>query len=117
MQDYQDFISYLDGKNYSYTTDTEKELNKLVKTAKKEKYWDMAETQFDQLDTVLKSKKNQDLQIFKDQIEEILENEIVSRYYYQKGRIESSLASDKAVKKAIEVLNNSSEYDAILKPV
>ena len=116
-EDYQDFISYLDGKNYSYTTDTEKELNKLVKTAKKEKYWDMAETQFDQLDTVLKSKKNQDLQIFKDQIEEILENEIVSRYYYQKGRIESSLASDKAVNKAIEVLNNSSEYDAILKPV
>lgn len=116
-EEYQDFINYLDGKNYSYTTDTEKELNKLVKIAKKEKYWDMAEMQFNQLDTVLKSKKNQDLMIFKDQIEEILENEIVSRYYYQKGRIESSLASDPAVKKATEVLNTPSEYDAILKPV
>ncbi len=116
-QEYQDFIDYLAGKNYSYTTDTEKELNKLVKIAKKEKYWDMAEMQFDQLDTVLKSKKNQDLMIFKDQIEEILENEIVSRYYYQRGRIESSLSSDQAVKKAIEVLNTPSEYDAILKPV
>lgn len=116
-QEYQDFIKYLDGKNYSYTTDTEKELNKLVKIAKKEKYWDMAEVQFNQLDSVLNSKKNQDLMIFKDQIEEILENEIVSRYYYQKGRIESSLASDPAVKRAIEVLNTPSEYDAILKPV
>lgn len=115
--DYNDFIHFLEDKNYSYTTDTEKELEQLVKTAKKEKYWNMAETEFDELDSVLKSKKNQDLMIFKDQIEEILENEIVSRYYYQKGRIESSLSHDESIKKAIEVLSTPSEYEAILKPV
>lgn len=115
--DYQNFISYLEDKNYNYTTDTEKELEKLVKIAKKEKYWGMAEAEFNKLDTVLHTKKNKDLTIFRDQIEEILENEIVSRYYYQKGRIESSLASDNAVKTAIEVLKDSTRYESILKPV
>lgn len=114
---YQDFMTFLKDKNYTYTTDTEKELKKLVKIAKKEKYWGLAEAQFDSLENVLKSKKNQDLLIFKDQIEEILENEIVSRYYYQKGRIESSLAHDHSVKKAIEVLNSPAKYEAILNPV
>lgn len=115
--EYEAFMEYLAGKNYSYTTDTEKELEELVKIAKKEKYWDMAESEFESLEKTLKSKKNQDLVIFKSEIEEILVNEIVSRYYYQRGRIESSLATDKALGEAKRVLADPSEYQSILKPV
>lgn len=115
-KEYEEFMTYLEDKNYSYTTDTEKELEKLVKTAKKEKYWKMSEAEFAQLDESLNSKKNQDLVIFKDQIREILTNEIVSRYYYQKGRIESSLSWDEALDEAKNVLENESEYNKILSP-
>ncbi|NEN23518.1 S41 family peptidase [Cryomorpha ignava] len=116
-EEYEAFMAYLEDKNYSYTTDTERELEELVKIAKKEKYWGLAESEFSTLETVLKSKKKKDLIIFKDEIEDILVNEIVSRYYYQRGRIESSLASDIAVAEAKRVLKEPSEYQAILKPV
>lgn len=116
-EEYEAFMAYLEDKNYSYTTDTERELEELVRIAKKEKYYGLAEGEFNTLESVLKSKKKKDLIIFKDEIEEILVNEIVSRYYYQRGRIESSLASDMAIDEAKRVLKNISEYQAILKPV
>ncbi len=115
--EYEEFMAYLEDKNYSYTTDTEKELEELQRIAKQEKYWGMAEEQFTSLENALKSNKNQDLITFKDDIEEILVNEIVSRYYYQRGRIESSLAADIAIDEAKRVLKDTSEYQAILKPV
>lgn len=115
--EYEEFMAYLEDKNYSYTTDTEKELEELQKIAKQEKYWGMAEEQFTSLENALKSNKNQDLVTFKEDIEEILVNEIVSRYYYQRGRIESSLAADIAVDEAKRVLKDTSGYQAILKPV
>ena len=115
--EYEAFMVYLDGKNYSYTTDTEKELEELKDIAKREKYWDLVETEFQSLEAMLKSKKNQDLVIFKKEIEEILVNEIVSRYYYQRGRIESSLSTDRALGEAKRVLKDPSEYEGILKPV
>ncbi|MFT5596004.1 MAG: carboxyl-terminal processing protease [Flammeovirgaceae bacterium] len=49
-------------------------------------------------------------------METILENEIVSRYYYQKGRIENSLAEDPAIDSAMTILANTEKYSQILKP-
>lgn len=115
-EEYEAFMVYLQDKNYSYTTDTEKEMKELIKTAKKEKYWKMSEAEFNQLDESLNSKKNQDLIIYKDEINEILTNEIVSRYYYQQGRIESSLSWDDVLEVAVEVLENGPEYQKILSP-
>ncbi len=115
--EYQDFVTYLEGKNYSYTTDTERELEKLMETAKNEKYFGLAETEFENLDGALSSKKNNDLFNFKEEITRILENEIVARYYYQRGRIESSLSTDDAVLKAKGILRDEGKYQNILKPV
>ena len=50
----------------------------------------------------------------KDFVKEILANEIVSRYYYQKGRIQSSLNYDKDILEAITVLSDSTKYKQIL---
>ncbi len=114
--DYNAFVEYLTDKNYSYTTDTEKELEKLIEIAQKEKYWKMAEGEFDALNDALHSKKNQDLTIFRDDISDILTNEIISRYYFQKGRIQGSLASDEMIEEALEVLSDSKKYNDILDP-
>jgi len=115
-QQYNDFREFLKDKEYSYVTDTEKELEKLKKIAQEEKYWEMAEAEFDKLNDALKVKKNQDLMIFKNDITEVLKNEIVSRYYYQKGRIEATLASDEVVGEAKEVLADANRYKKILNP-
>jgi len=114
--EYQEFVAYLDDKNYLYTTDTEESLEELVETATREKYYELADAEFKALIDKLSVKKNSDLFLFREDIQQILENEIVSRYYFQRGRIESSLFSDDAVAKALEVLNNNGQYASILKP-
>ena len=58
--------------------------------------------------------KERDLEKFKSEIKMLLENEIVSRYYYQKGRAENSFISDDYIKKDLEILKNKSEYNTIL---
>jgi carboxyl-terminal processing protease len=115
-EEYNEFVAYLEGKNYSYTTDTEKEFEKLVRIAKDEKYYGMSESAFEEMEKAISSKKNNDLQIFRENIEPILENEIVSRYYYQKGRIKNSLSDDAAVDTALSVLADSEKYRQILTP-
>ena len=50
----------------------------------------------------------------KEEISDFLANEIVSRYYYQEGRIIQSLKNDKYVEEALRIFNNLDEYDKIL---
>ena len=114
--DYEQFRDYLKDKNYSYTTDTETDLEILIETAQKEKYYGLAETEFEQLKDVLHTKKKKDLILFQDKIRSLLENEIVSRYYYQRGRMEAALSRDEAIDRAKETLRNSKTYAEILSP-
>ena len=58
---------------------------------------------------------SKDLKKYKEEISDILQDEIVSRYYFQKGRKENSFGSDPFLKKAIEILKNEKEYNLILK--
>jgi carboxyl-terminal processing protease len=59
--------------------------------------------------------KERDLEKFKTEIKTLLENEIVSRYYYQKGRTLDAFRTDTALQQAIEVLKNKERYNTILK--
>jgi carboxyl-terminal processing protease len=60
------------------------------------------------------SKKN-DLQQNKDEIKQILENEIASRYYYEKGRYEANFKYDKEIAQAVRIMKDKSQVAAILK--
>jgi carboxyl-terminal processing protease len=59
--------------------------------------------------------KARDLDKFKEEITQMIENEIVSRYYFQKGRTVNSFRYDNVLLKAKEILINSNEYNTILK--
>ena len=58
---------------------------------------------------------DKDLKEFKDEISELLEDEIISRYYYQKGAIRAAINDDKGIKKAIEELNSETAYYSYFK--
>jgi len=62
----------------------------------------------------VKHNKDQDLIKFKDDIISILEEEISSRYYFQKGIIEASFDNDPYIQKAVEVLNDKQRYGQLL---
>ena len=109
-----DFKNFLSDKEYEYETDTEKAYKKLKKVAKDENYFESMRNDFDLLVTKIDDVKSDDLEKNKGFIKEILANEIVSRYYYQKGRIQSSLNYDKDIMQAITVLSDSTKYKQIL---
>ena len=108
------FTNYLNGKDYDYETRTEKAIAKLLKDAEKEKYSEDLQKEIDALNQKMKDSKTNDLERFKEQISQVIESEIVTRYYFQNGRIEASLKHDDEVNKAIEILKDSDTYKSIL---
>lgn len=112
--DYDDFKSFIKSKGFEFTTPVESELAKLQKAAELEGCWNEIKTYYESLQNAVKLHKEQDLTDNKDEIKELIQLEIVSRYYYQKGRIEASLGNDPDLKKAIHVLNDNPTYTGIL---
>lgn len=114
--EYNEFIQYvLENKtDIDYKTDSEAALLKLKKVAEKEMYFDGAEVEYEALLEKLKPSLEKDLTRYKSQILEILEAEIVSRYYHQKGRIIYSLSKDAYLDSSYIILNDLSKYNSIL---
>lgn len=115
--DYQNFITYLKNKEYDYTTETEEMLEDFKKIAEEEKYYDAVKKDFEALAANVKHDKEKDLLKFKDEIKQLLEDEIVIRYYYSKGRTELSFRYDKDIQEALKVLNNKTIYYQTLQPI
>ena len=113
---YDDFVAFLKDKDYTYTTPTEEGIKALINNAKDEKCDDNIKKLLEQAQEKIKEDKKNDLYKFKDEIKELLLSEIVVRYYNQKGRVEAMIQNDKEIKQAINLLNNTSAYNSILKP-
>ncbi len=112
--EYDAFVSWLSDKEYDYITDSEKSLDKLKEIAIKEEYFDGMKVEFEALKKTLMHDKEADLKKFKREILELLQDEIVSRYYYQKGRIENAFGYDPDVVKAVEALRDKAVFDKIM---
>lgn len=110
---YTDFVQFVKGKDFKYESKTEEQLDKLLEVAQKEKYYDISKEEFEKLKQKLGHNIDQDLEHFKTEISELLTDEIVSRYYYQKGAIKSALRDDSDVKKAIDLLSKPDSYASI----
>lgn len=113
-KDYESFVEFLQDKDFDYETRTEEMLRELIQTATNEKYYDRAADELESLKDLLSHDKNKDLEIFKDEIMELLSQEIIMRYYYEKGGIIHSLSKDPEIEKAIEVLTNDDVYISVL---
>ncbi|PAW92648.1 peptidase S41 [Mucilaginibacter sp. MD40] len=113
--DYTDFTKYLAGKNYTYTTVSEKMLSSLKTEATKEKQFGQIEVEYNALKAKLDNSKQNDLQIHRDEIKQVLENEIVARYTYEKGRYEANFKYDKELAQAIKTMQDKNQLAAILK--
>lgn len=95
-------------------SETEQVLEKLQEIAKAENYYENSKEEFTLLQKKIAHDKYRDLEQNKEEIIELLQEEIASRYYFQRGRIGTSLKKDTHVKKAIEVLTNEKLYANIL---
>jgi carboxyl-terminal processing protease len=98
--EYADFVNYLSDKDYNYSTRTEKLLNDLKVEAEKDKKLNDIKAEYDALKSKVSYSKKKDLTQFKAEIKQVLESEIVSRYYFQKGRTEYSFKNDDEIRGA-----------------
>ncbi|MBQ8760268.1 MAG: S41 family peptidase [Bacteroidales bacterium] len=115
---YNDFVKFVEDNKFEYTSESEKDFAELVKTAKTEGYYENIKSQLDVLENELKSHKDNDLVNNREEISEILKIEIVGRYYFQKGKIISTLKDDVELNRAVEILlntNGQNEYEKLLK--
>jgi len=115
-QDYTDFKKYvLAQENFDYTTASEEALKKMKTTAEKEGYYQDISSEYEQMLLKVTPSKERDLDKFEQEIRTILEDEIISRYYYQEGRAKHMLKTDPVVIKGIEILQAPAQYNTILK--
>lgn len=112
--EYNDFIAFLSKRDYNYDTRVEKLLNELRDEAEKENKIGDLKPEFDALKAKVSHSKKNDLVVFKDEIRKVLESEIVSRYYFEKGRLEQNFKYDNELNEAQKVLTDKSVLASIL---
>lgn len=112
--EYEAFKKFVLEHEFTYSTASEEMLKKMKKTAEEEGFYDDMKTEYDLLLEKVVPSKERDLEKFKPEIIRLVENEIVSRYLFQKGRAQHAFKDDEYIKAAIEVFNKQDAYNTIL---
>jgi carboxyl-terminal processing protease len=113
-EEYNAFKEYVLKEEFTYSTASEEMLKKMKETAEKEGFYNESKEEYDALMAKVVPSKERDLEKFKEEIKTLLENEIISRYYYQKGRAVDSFRKDPYIEKTLELLKNKAQYNTIL---
>lgn len=112
--DYEAFKKLVKSRNFTYDRQSEKLLKSLKEVAEFEGYMTEASEEFKALEKKLNHNLDRDLDYFAKPIKEYLSQEIVTRYFYQRGAVMERLKDDTDLEKAIEVLQNPVRYREIL---
>ncbi len=113
-EDYDQFVQYVAESSFKPNRRTEEMLKVLRDAAKLEGCYERAEDLFAQLGQALKGDLKSELMHHREAIRPYLEDEIISRYYYQRGRAQHLLRSDKVYDRAVELLKDKEKYNNIL---
>jgi carboxyl-terminal processing protease len=113
-EEYAQFVSWMKDKNYSYISYLDRQMTAFNLEAKREKYYSDIKPQLDLIQAKIEESKKNELMLYKDQIKKLLEEDIASRYYMERGSVEVGFKYDQEIKKASEVLLNSAQYKKIL---
>lgn len=113
---YKSFRDYLEKEDFSYESKEELKLNEVKTLAEKSGKIKMIEKDLNNLESVLELSKEEQFDIHSDEIQHALEEELMLRYYYQEGKIRSSLKYDPDIEEAKTILNNPERYREILQP-
>lgn len=114
--DWQEFKERVVKGGFSYDPVSRKQFDELVKTAKFEGYYDDAREAFDALEARLKHDVASDLEKHREVLTHILEQDILSAYYYQSGSFQHALQYDRQLEEAERLLNDEARYRQLLEP-
>ncbi len=113
--DYEDFKQRVVKAGFTYDQVSKKQYDELVKVAKFEGYYEDALAEFEALKAKLDHHDiARDMDRHREGIQQMIEQDIISAYYFQAGRVEAALEHDKTMKEAERILNTLGEYERIL---
>lgn len=112
--DYKTFCDFMSDKKIKYESATALKLKELREWAEREKFSDRLSGEFAAIEAKIKDDVQAELRNFESEIREVLAESITLRWYYSQGALERSINKDHEVIKAIEILENKTEYNKIL---
>ena len=112
--DFADFKAFLKKENFSFDTETEKQLKKTLEAAQNEKIDENIKAEYQNLMTALRKSEDIQLDKNKNEIKELLLDELIKRYQYKEGLYQYYIQNNSEVKKGTSILANASEYNKIL---
>ncbi|MGB2466611.1 MAG: S41 family peptidase [Crocinitomicaceae bacterium] len=116
-ENYQDFISYVNSlSDFQYTTMAEKKLSELKDLIKQDSTYQEVNDELRKIELEITADLSRDLMRYKMEIVPLLENEIVARFYFQKGKTEHSFSFSDLIKESVRILVSQNEYEKILNP-
>ena len=113
--EYQEFVKWLTGKDFRYTSPLETALDALEREAAREKYLTEITPQIHAVRKNLEEGRLKDVWTYQEQITAFLETEIAARYYLEKGVTEVGFYRDQELKKAVAILADLRQYRQILR--
>ena len=113
-EDYRAFKELVKSRDFTYDRQSEKMLKSLKEVAEFEGYMEGASEEFKALEKKLNHNLDRDLDYFSKQIKTYIAQEIVTRYFYQRGAAMERLKDDEDLEKAISVLKDGKQYSEIL---
>ncbi len=114
--EYEDLKNRIIASGFKYDRETSKTYDELVEIAKFEGYYDDAKTEFEALKNKLQHNLARELDNNRSIISHLVEQEIVTAYYFQKGSIACTLSHDQQVQKALKLLLDKETYNKVLTP-
>lgn len=111
---YNEFKNYLKEKDFSYETNSQAMLEKLIEVAKVEKYYEQTKEDIEKLKRDFEHSIDRDMNIFKKEISSFLAEQFIQRYYFQDGLLQYRTRHDKEIEQAVKILANKEEYNRIL---
>jgi carboxyl-terminal processing protease len=115
-QIFEDFHQFIGTRKFTYESRSEQVLKGLIETAKRERSYDDTKAEFEALEKKLTINVEADLKKFRKEVCSVLADEIVTRYYFQKGAVIASFREDTDLDRAKLLVANNREYQSILKP-
>lgn len=112
FNDWDGFVRYTQARNFDYETNSEKKLKELRELSAKENLALSAD--LGAMETKIKTEKKGEIARNKARIIHEIEQEIIGRYFFERGKVRKRLNNDPEVNEAIKLLNDVGRYKAIL---
>ncbi len=101
--EYAKFLGWLNDKNFKYSTELEKQTEKLIETAKAERHYDELQNQLIALKSKIDQNHTSDFMRFKDEISRVIEGEIAFHYRVAAGQAEISIDREPEILEARKI--------------